>query len=102
MRRILPGRKITANLEQKLTGRNGKYQAERKQARAAICQSIIDIAGCEISDIRARKKVRKIMKIVLQYDFHISVGSFVDLASPDRFQQNVENLIFDQREDERA
>jgi hypothetical protein len=58
MKKILPYRVIEANVERELVTLENWYAKERKHASAAICQSILQVAGEEISDGRAAKRVR--------------------------------------------
>ena len=76
MKKILPYKVIEANVDRELITLGNWYAKEKKHARAAICQSILQVLGEEISDARAAKRVRKIMKIVLRYDFHVGISDF--------------------------
>ena len=96
MKKLLPYRVIEANVDRELVTLGNWYTKEKKHARAAICQSILQVAGEQISDNRAAKRVRKIMKIVLRYDFHVGISDFSNFVSEERLKKAVERLIFDQ------
>jgi len=96
MKKILPYRKIVTNVDRELVTLGNWYAKERKHASAAICQSILQVVGEEISDGCAAKRVRKIMKIILRYDFHVGISDFSNFVSEERLKKAVENLIFDQ------
>jgi hypothetical protein len=96
MKKILPYMVIEANVDRELVTLGNWYAKERKHACAAICQSILQVAGEEISDGRAAKRVRKIMKIILRYDFHVVISDFSNFVSEEKLKKAVERLIFDQ------